>query len=151
MGRASRERKYMSALIASITNFKELAKCTAKQQWDEVLDEFRQGMKTSCRPYDKLGRYTVSDFLLFFPGFGAVTALEKVASGIISSIGEKADICEKYKDGPVPLHRVSELDPGQVSKNNTVDSNLLNDLILDSSSRRLKWQSTGDENGNKQN
>ncbi|MBN2160793.1 MAG: diguanylate cyclase [Spirochaetes bacterium] len=131
MGRASREMKYMSALIASITNFRELAEIHGQAAMDEVLDEFGRRMKTSCRPYDKLGRYTVSDFLLFFPDSGRNSA-EKVAKRIISSIVKKPIYVKNMRMDLSLAIGISELDPGQISKNNTVDSNLLNDLILDS-------------------
>ena len=130
MGRASREMKYMSALMASITNFKELAEMHGMSAMDEVLDESGRRMKTSCRPYDKLGRFTVSDFLLFLPDSGKSNA-EKVARRIMSSIVKKPLV---VKDARIQLSLsigIAELDPAQISKSNTVDSNLLNDLILD--------------------
>ena len=130
MGRASREMKYMSALMASITNFKELAEVHGMSAMDEVLDECGRRMKTSCRPYDKLGRFTVSDFLLFLPDSGKSNA-EKVGRRIMSSIVKKPIF---VKDDKIQLSLsigIAELDPTQISKSNTVDSNLLNDLILD--------------------
>lgn len=131
MGRASREMKYMSALMASITNFKELAEIHGMSTMDEVIDECGRRMKTSCRPYDKLGRFTVSDFLLFLPDSGKSNA-DKVARRIMSSIAKKPLI---VKEAQILLSLsigIAELDPTQISKSNTVDSNLLNDLILDS-------------------
>jgi diguanylate cyclase (GGDEF)-like protein len=130
MGRASREMKYMSALMASITNFKELAEIHGMSAMDEVLDECGRRMKTSCRPYDKLGRFTVSDFLLFLPDSGKSNA-DKVARRIMTSIVKKPLY---VKDARIQLSLsigIAELDPAQISKSNTVDSNLLNDLILD--------------------
>jgi diguanylate cyclase (GGDEF)-like protein len=130
MGRASREMKYMSSLMASITNFKELAEIHGMSAMDEVLDECGRRMKTSCRPYDKLGRFTVSDFLLFLPDSGKSNA-DKVARRIMTSIVKKPIF---VKDARIQLSLsigIAELDPAQISKSNTVDSNLLNDLILD--------------------
>ncbi len=130
MGRASREMKYMSALMASITNFKELAEIHGMSAMDEILDECGRRMKTSCRPYDKLGRFTISDFLLFLPDSGKSNA-DKVARRIMSSIVKKPLY---VKDTRIQLSLsigIAELDPTQISKSNTVDSNLLNDLILD--------------------
>jgi two-component system cell cycle response regulator len=130
MGRASREMKYMSSLMASITNFKELAEIHGMSAMDEVLDECGRRMKTSCRPYDKLGRFTVSDFLLFLPDSGKSNA-DKVARRIMTSIEKKPIF---VKDARIQLSLsigIAELDPAQISKSNTVDSNLLNDLILD--------------------
>lgn len=130
MGRASREMKYMSSLMASITNFKELAEIHGMSAMDEVLDECGRRMKTSCRPYDKLGRFTVSDFLLFLPDSGKNNA-DKVARRIMTSIVKKPIF---VKDARIQLSLsigIAELDPTQISKSNTVDSNLLNDLILD--------------------
>jgi two-component system cell cycle response regulator len=130
MGRASREMKYMSALMASITNFKELAEIHGMSAMDEVLEECARRMKTSCRPYDKLGRFTVSDFLLFLPDSGRSNA-DKVARRIMTSIVKKPLFVKDVKIQLSLSIGIAELDPVQISKSNTVDSNLLNDLILD--------------------
>lgn len=135
MGRASREVKYISALMASIINFKELTDIHGMPIMEEILVECGRRMKSSCRPYDKLGRYTVSDFLLFLPDSGRSNA-EKVAKRIITSIVKKPFV---IKDTSIKISLafgISELDPKQISKSNTVDSNLLNDLILDSLIKR---------------
>jgi two-component system, cell cycle response regulator len=131
MGRASREVKYISAVMASITNFKELAELNGMATMDEVLDECGKRLRSSCRPYDKIGRYTVSDFLLFLPDSGKGNA-EKVARRILNSIVKKPLYMKDIKIQISLSIGISELDPSQISKNNSVDSNLLNDLILDS-------------------
>ncbi|OHD64560.1 MAG: hypothetical protein A2176_08500 [Spirochaetes bacterium RBG_13_51_14] len=131
MGRASREMKFISALMTSITNFKELVDLHGMTAMDEILDECGRRMKTSCRPYDKVGRYTVSDFLLFLPDSGKSNA-EKVAKRIISSIVKKPLYVKDSRMNLTLAMGIAELDPKQISKNNSVDSNLLNDLILDS-------------------
>jgi two-component system cell cycle response regulator len=135
MGRASRDVKYISALMASITNFKELTDLHGMPVMEDILVECGRRMKASCRPYDKLGRYTVSDFLLFLPDSGRSNA-EKVAKRIIASIVKKPFVIKGTNIKISLAFGISELDPKQISKSNTVDSNLLNDLILDSLIKR---------------
>ncbi len=130
MGRASREMKYISAMVASITNFKELMDRNGNAVMDEILVECGRRMKISCRPYDKLGRYTVSDFLIFLPGSGKGNA-EKVAKRIISAFSRKPLVIHDVKMDISLAIGIAELDPKQISKSNSVDSNLLNDLVLD--------------------
>jgi two-component system, cell cycle response regulator len=130
MGRASREMQYISAMVASITNFKELVELHGIAVMDELLVECGRRIKVSCRPYDKLGRYTVSDFLIFLPGSGKNNA-EKVAKRIISAFSKKPLVVNDTKVQVSLAIGIAELDPNQISKNNSVDSNLLNDLVLD--------------------
>lgn len=130
MGRASREMKYISSMVASITNFKEMVELHGIAIMDEALVECGRRMKVSCRPYDKLGRYTVSDFLIFLPGSGKHNA-EKVAKRIISAFTKKPVIIKDLRLQLVLAIGIAELDPKQISKNNSVDSHLLNDLVLD--------------------
>ncbi len=131
MGRAAREMKYISAVMTSITNFKELADIHGMPLMEEVLNECGRRMKTSCRPYDKLGRYTVSDFLLFLPDSGKKNT-EKVANRIITSLVKKPFVVNNADLRLSLSIGISDLDPKQIAQNNSVDSNLLNDLILDS-------------------
>ena len=130
MGRASREMKFISALIINISYFNELATRYGLPVMEELLHESSRRLKTSCRPYDKIGRYTVSDFLLFLPDSGKLNA-ENVARRIIASMVKKPFYIKGNKINLALAVGISELDPKEVSKNNTVDSNLLNDLILD--------------------
>jgi diguanylate cyclase (GGDEF)-like protein len=131
MGRASREVKYISSLMVSMINFKELMEIHGIALMEEVLVETARRIKKSCRPYDKLGRYTVSEFLLFLPGSGKANT-EKVAKRIISSLISKPFYIRDIRIQLSLAIGISELDPKQISKSNTVDSNLLNDLVLDS-------------------
>ncbi|TFH37848.1 MAG: diguanylate cyclase, partial [Chrysiogenales bacterium] len=130
MGRAAREMKYISAVMTSITNFKELADIHGMPLMEEVLNECGRRMKTSCRPYDKLGRYTVSDFLLFLPDSGKKNT-EKVANRIITSLVKKPFVVNNADLRLSLSIGISDLDPKQIAQNNSVDNNLLNDLILD--------------------
>ncbi len=137
MGRAAREMKYISVAMTSITNFKELADAHGMPLMEEVLSECGRRMRTSCRPYDKLGRYTVSDFLLFLPDSGTKNT-EKVAGRIIHSLVKKPIIVKNIDVKLALSIGVSDLDPKQIAQNNSVDSNLLNDLILDSLIKRAE-------------
>lgn len=131
MGRASRESKYISSLMVSIINFKELVELHGMPLMEEVLSETGRRIKKSCRPYDKLGRYTVSDFLLFLPGSGRVNTA-KVAKRIVSSLVAKPFYIREIGIQLALAIGIAELDPKNISKNNSVDSHLLNDLVLDS-------------------
>lgn len=131
MGRASRESKYISALMVSITNFKELTELHGMPVMEEVLAETGRRIKKGCRPYDKLGRYTVSDFLLFLPGSGKANT-EKVGKRIISSLVSRPFYIREIGIQLSLAIGIAELDPKQISKSNSVDSHLLNDLVLDS-------------------
>lgn len=137
MGRAAREMKYISVIMTSITNFKELADVHGLPLMEEVLTECGRRMKTSCRPYDKIGRYTVSDFLLFLPDSGTKNT-EKVAGRIIHSLVKKPVIVKNMEVKLALSIGVSDLDPKQIAQNNSVDSHLLNDLILDSLIKRAE-------------
>ncbi|MBN2078286.1 MAG: diguanylate cyclase [Spirochaetes bacterium] len=137
MGRAAREMKYISVIMTSITNFKELADIHGLPLMEEVLTECGRRMKTSCRPYDKIGRYTVSDFLLFLPDSGTKNT-EKVAGRIIHSLVKKPVIVKNMEVKLALSIGVSDLDPKQIAQNNSVDSHLLNDLILDSLIKRAE-------------
>ncbi len=137
MGRAAREMKYISVAMTSITNFKELADAHGMPLMEEVLSECGRRMRTSCRPYDKLGRYPVSDFLLFLPDSGTKNT-EKVAGRIIHSLVKKPIIVKNIDVKLTLSIGVSDLDPKQIAQNNSVDSNLLNDLILDSLIKRAE-------------
>lgn len=137
MGRAAREMKFISVAMTSITNFKELADAHGMPLMEEVLSECGRRMRTSCRPYDKLGRYTVSDFLLFLPDSGTKNT-EKVAGRIIHSLVKKPIIVKNIDVKLAISIGVSDLDPKQIAQSNSVDSNLLNDLILDSLIKRAE-------------
>lgn len=130
MGRASRELKYISALMINISNFKALDEKYGNQVMDQLLEELGRRMKKSCRPYDKIGRYGIADFLLFLPDSVKNNAV-KVARRMMSSIIKKPFILDKDKIDFVLVMGISELDPKEISKNNSIDSNLMNDLILD--------------------
>lgn len=131
MGRASRESVYISSLMVGIVNFKELTEIHGMKIMEEVLAECGRRIKTSCRPYDKLGRYTVSEFLLFLPGSGKMNTA-KVAKRIVGSLVAKPFYVREIGIQLSLAIGIAELDPKQISKNNTVDSHLLNDLVLDS-------------------
>ena len=130
MGRASREMKYISALMMSIANFEDLVDKFGTPVIDQVLDELGRRLKKSCRPYDKIGRYGIGDFLLFLPDSVKNNAV-KVARRMLNSVTKKPFSVEENKINIVLAMGISELDPKEISKNNSIDSNLMNDLILD--------------------
>ena len=70
MGRASREKKYISTLMTNISNFEDIVDLYGDMVGSDVLAEFSRRLKRSCRPYDKIGRYGICEFLVFLPSAG---------------------------------------------------------------------------------
>jgi len=137
MMRASRDYKYISAIIATITNFKEQSDSYGSEAGDGILHECSRRLKSTCRPYDKLGRVGIADFLLILPDSGIENA-QKVAERVLSSITSKPLAVTGKK---IQLHLalgIAELNPSDVAKNEHADSHLMNDLILDSLIRRAE-------------
>ncbi len=135
MGRSSREMNFMSSIMTDITNFKELTGKHGAEAGDQALFEFSSRLKSSCRPYDKLGRYGISNFIVFLPDTGKANA-KKVADRILDSTTSRPFILNDKKVSIQVSIGIAELDPNDVAKSNHVDDHLMNDLILDSLIRR---------------
>jgi diguanylate cyclase (GGDEF)-like protein len=104
---------------------------------ENILSEFGRRLRSSCRPYDMVGRYGISEFLLFVPGAGTHNA-EKVARRIISAVNKKAFYARGRRVNIFITIGISELDPKEIAKDNKVDDHLINDLILDSLIKRTE-------------
>jgi two-component system, cell cycle response regulator len=130
MGRASREKKNFSAIMVGTTNFKRIVATYGSEIADEVLLEISRRLKMKCRPYDKAGRYTVADFLVFLPDTGIRNA-DKVAQRILSSMTEKPFVIRGRKMNISIAMGLAELNHQDVVDNNNIDAHMLNDLLLD--------------------
>ncbi|HOO71083.1 MAG TPA: diguanylate cyclase [Spirochaetota bacterium] len=135
MGRASREKKNLSAIMVGATNFKRIVATYGSEMGDDVLLEISRRLKLKCRPYDMAGRYTVTDFLVFLPDTGLKNA-DKVAQRILSSIADKPFVLRGRKLNVSVSIGVSELNYHDVVENNNVDAHLFNDLLLDALVKR---------------
>ncbi len=135
MGRSSREMKFMSCIMTDISNFKDITEKYGAEAGDQLLFDFSTRLKSSCRPYDKLGRYGISNFIVFLPDTGKRNA-HKVADRILDSTTSKPFILNDNKVPATISIGIAELDPNDVAKSNHVDDHLMNDLILDSLIRR---------------
>ena len=137
MGRASRELKYISAVMGNLTNFKELVEYYGSEAGDGILLECSRRLLASCRPYDKLGRIGISDFLIILPDTGIDNA-QIVAQRIMSFMTGKPFVIEGRKINATFSIGLAELNPNDVVKNDHADNHLMNDLILDSLIRRAE-------------
>lgn len=135
MGRASREMKFIASLMTTITNFKKITDSHGIDIADEVLAEFGQRMKASCRPYDEVGRYNITEFLLVLPGAGHKQA-RVVADRVLKTVLHKPFFVKGTKIDVAVAIGIAELNPREIAQNNRVDGHLLNDLILDALIKR---------------
>lgn len=137
MNRSSREVKYMSGIMLNISNFKNFTDKYDSVSLETFFLEFSRRIFKSCRPYDKIGRYGISQFLIILPDATAEQAL-KVANRIIASTAIKNIHVINDKINVELEIGISELSPNDTSKNKNVDDILMNDLILDSFLRRTE-------------
>jgi diguanylate cyclase (GGDEF)-like protein len=141
MGRASRQSDYACSIMINVHNYYDLLNKFGTKVFDSFLGEFASRLKKSIRPYDKIGRFETSRFLLFLPHAKSTDA-EKVAQRIIKKIQSKKF---RYKDDyiePCVSIGISELDPEHVESSNKPDDKIMNDLILESFIRRSEFAST---------
>lgn len=137
MGRASRDMKYLSSILAGIRNFNDIVEKHGSLVGDIVIIEFTKRLKASCRPYDKLGRYSFSDFMVFLPDTGNDNAT-RVAERIVKLIEEKPFTANNLTIEVEVCIGIAELDPDDISKTKNYDDMLMNDLILDAMLRRTE-------------
>jgi len=141
MRRASRQGDYACSIMINVHNYYDLLDKFGAKVFDSFLGEFASRLKKSIRPYDKIGRFETSRFLLFLPHAKSTDA-EKVAQRIIKKIQSKKF---RYKDEyiePCVSIGISELDPGHIESTNKPDDKIMNDLILESFIRRSEFAST---------
>jgi GGDEF domain-containing protein len=105
-----------------------------------LLAEFSAKLKRCIRPYDKIGRFETSRFLVFLPNTVSADA-RKVAERMIARLQEKKF---KFNDAiiePCVSIGISELDPFDLGKTNDSETLMMNDLILESFIRRSEFAS----------
>jgi len=139
MSRASRYNKYIVAMMVSISNYAGIIESLDPETGKVVLEEFGRRLKSSSRPYDQLGRYGISDFLLFLPDSSLKNG-KRIAERIINTLSnEKKPF---FIRGKKLIFRISiglsELNPRDIVQNNQIDSYLMNDLVLDSLIKRAE-------------
>lgn len=137
MGRASREKKNISALMVCTTNFKRIVATYGTELADDVLLEISRRLKEKCRPYDIAGRFTVTDFLVILPDTGVRNA-EKVARRIMASISDAPFIVRGRKLAVGVSIGIAEMNHREIAENNNIHAHLLNDLLLDSLVKRAE-------------
>ena len=136
MGRSTREMKYMSSILIEIDNLKEIINTYGSDTGNGVLLDLSNRFKLESRPYDKIGRYGIAQFLLVLPDSGIVNA-KKVAKRILDMAKKPFHI--KGNEISVILSiGISEIDPADVTqlKGNQTDDVLIDDLLLDSLIKR---------------
>jgi diguanylate cyclase (GGDEF)-like protein len=141
MGRASRRGDFTCSIMINLHNYDDLLTEFGTRVFDAFLGEFASRLKKSIRPYDKIGRFEISRFVIFLPHARNEDA-EKVAERIIKNLQSKKF---RYKDdyiSPCVSIGISELDPDDVEKNGQPDDHLMNDLILESFIRRSEFATT---------
>lgn len=115
MGRASRNSDFTCSIMINLHNYDDLLNEFGTKVFDAFLGEFASRLKKSIRPYDKIGRFEISRFVIFLPHARNDDA-EKVAERIIKNLqSKKFKYRENYINPCVSLG-ISELDPDDVEK-----------------------------------
>lgn len=137
MGRSARDKKYISAVMISISNFREVIEEHGNMAGDMILFEYALRLKSSCRPYDKLGRYGISTFMILLPNAESTNAIT-VANRVLESVSKDHFESNGIKFPINTAIGISELDPDDAPKTKDLSDNLLNDLLIDSLIRRAE-------------
>ncbi len=136
MGRSTRENKYLSSILIRINNFQDIVDERGGIAGRALLLEASNRVRLSCRPYDKVGRYSVSDFLIILPDTGIKNA-KKVAGRVLDSLNEEFLVNREVLELNTSIG-ISEIDPDDVNlvKEKHSDDLLMDDLLLDSLIKR---------------
>lgn len=150
MGRASRSGEFTCSIMIELHNYTDLLNLFGTRVFDSFLGEFAARLKKSIRPYDKIGRFETSRFIIFLPHARNEDA-GKVAERIIKNLQSKKFRYKENYINPRVSIGISELDPEDIERNNKADDNQMNDLILESFIRRSEFATTtaGEEGENK--
>ena len=147
MGRSSRDKKFLSTVMVSISNFRELIEEHGNMSGDMILFEYALRLKSSCRPYDKTGRYGISTFMILLPDAGSSNA-SAVAQRVLDTVSKEHFESNGIKFKINTSIGISELNPEDAPKTKDVTDNLMNDLLIDSLIRRTeKAMSEADRKG----
>jgi len=147
MKRSSRRGDFICSIMINIHNYNELISKLDVKVFDIFLGEFAAKLKKSIRPYDKIGRFDLSRFVIFLPQARNADA-QKVAERMIKNIQSQKI---KYKGDYIDPHvsiGISELDPEAIKRDDKLDDNITNDLILESFIKRSEFAtSNADKKG----
>jgi two-component system cell cycle response regulator len=137
MGRSSRDKKFLSTVMVSISNFRDLIEEHGNMSGDMILFEYALRLKSSCRPYDKMGRYGISTFLILLPDAGSANAVI-VANRVLEAVSKEHFESNGIKFKINTSIGISELNPEDAPKTKELSDNLMNDLLIDSLIRRTE-------------
>lgn len=136
MGRSTRDNKYLSSILIRINNFQDIVNEMGGLAGRALLLEASNRIRLSCRPYDKVGRYAISDFLIILPDTGIKNA-KKVAGRALDSLNEDFSVNSEVLELNISVG-ISEIDPEDVTrvKEKHSDDLLMDDLMIDSLIKR---------------
>ena len=140
MGRAARKGDFSTAMMINLKNMQDLLKDLGPKVVDSFLGEFSRRLKKSIRPYDKIGRYDNSRFLIFLPATNSENS-HIVADRIVQKLGSSRFTYKDKLISPCVSIGISELDPDDIGKNIGNEDILINDLIMESFIRRSEFAS----------
>ncbi len=130
MSRASRDKKYISSLMVTIENLNRIIDEDGHVKGNAVLLEFSNYLKKVCRGYDKLGRFNISQFLIFLPDT-QVDQAEKLGNRILEGLQEGVTV-QHEKVELDSVIGISQLAPKDIARHTGIDDILVNDVLLDS-------------------
>jgi len=137
MERASRKKIHLSVMLIGIHGYGKFVDEHGAENGDAILQEMGRRIKNTCRPYDKSGRYGISEFLVCLPDSGIENA-EKAAKRILSSIEKSPfELKEENVDMKISIG-MSELGPEDFELDHKTGDHVFSDLLLDSLVRRAK-------------
>ncbi len=137
MGRAAREEKHITALMTQIINFRDIVDSHGAMMGNAVLVEYSRRIMSVCRPYDKVGRHGIFDFIVVLPD-ALGTDAEKIAQRIIASVSEKPfkihgiDVTVELAAG------ISEIKPTEIAREKDAGGMTRNDQLLDALIKRAE-------------
>jgi diguanylate cyclase (GGDEF)-like protein len=147
INRSARRGDFVCSIMINLHNYDELLEQLGTKVFEIFLGEFSEKLKKSIRPYDKIGRFDLSKFVIFLPQARNADA-EKVAERVIKNIQSKKFKYREVIIEPVVSIGISELDPENIQKDGKTDDYAIDDLILESFIRRSEFAtSTADEKG----
>ncbi|MFC1671200.1 diguanylate cyclase domain-containing protein [Spirochaetota bacterium] len=130
MGRASREMKFVSTVMVEILEFDHLMEKYGSEIANDILVKMSRRLKLSCRPYDKVGRYSPIDFVVFIPDSNKGGA-QKVANRILP---ELINVPYNINGNNISIKvnvGISELNSDDVVRRENIDDILMNEVLMD--------------------
>ena len=138
MKRSARRGDFICSIMINLHNYNELLSQLDIKIFDIFLGEFAAKLKKSIRPYDKIGRFDLSRFIIFLPQARNADA-EKVSGRIIKNLQSQRFKYQEDFIEPYVSIGISELDPDDMRRDDKLDDHMINDLILESFIRRSEF------------